>query len=112
MQFRVGAPATTRILIRVVVALAALCGSSAVILSGSAAALASGILPPANPSVSVPPQVMPDCSTTSLDDTSSGCIDSVLHNINYARFLEGLGPLVLPSGYASDSVPMQQLILT
>ena len=35
----------------------------------------------------------------------------MLHNINYARSLEGLGPMVLPSGYASDPVPMQQLII-
>ncbi len=55
---------------------------------------------------------MPACSVTPVDDDSSGCIDSVLHNINYARYLEGLGPLVLPSGYASDSVPVQQLIIT
>ena len=55
---------------------------------------------------------MPDCSVTPVDDTSSGCLDSVLHNINYARSLEGLGPLVLPSDYASDSVPVQQLIIT
>ena len=47
-----------------------------------------------------------------MDDTSAGCIDSVLHNINYARSLEGLGPLVLPSSYATDSVAMQQLIIT
>ena len=48
---------------------------------------------------------------TAVDDTSAACIDSVLHNINYARWLEGLGPLVLPSGYATDSVPVQQLII-
>ena len=35
-----------------------------------------------------------------------------LHNINYARSLEGLGPLVLPSNYASEPVAVQQLIIT
>ena len=55
---------------------------------------------------------MPDCSTSPVDDHSAGCIDSVLHNVNYARSLEGLGPLVLPSDYASDSVPVQQLVIT
>ncbi len=75
---------------------------------GSAAA--AGIVPPSNPSASVPPQVMPRCSA--VDDTSAGCIDSVLHNINYARSLEGLGPLVLPSSYAGDPVTMQELIIT
>ncbi len=98
---------------RIAVALAGLVGSSAILISGAAPfAAASGILPPSYPSVSVPPQVMPDCSLSPVDDTSSGCIDSVLHNINYARSLEGLGPLVLPSDYASDSVPVQQLIIT
>ena len=100
-------------LLRAGVALAAGIGSALVILSAAPMpAGASGIVPPANPSVSVPPQVMPACSFTTVDDTSAGCIDSVLHNINYARSLEGLGPLVLPSDYASDPVAEQQLILT
>ncbi len=54
---------------------------------------------------------MPACTLPPVDDTSTGCIDSVLHNINYARTLEGLGPMVLPSGYAGDTVPVQQLII-
>ena len=70
---------------------------------------ASGILPPSNPSQNVPSQVVPAC--TGVDDNSAGCIDSVLHNINYARSLEGLGPLVLPADYASQTVSMQQLII-
>jgi hypothetical protein len=54
---------------------------------------------------------MPACTLTPVDDTSAPCIDSVLHNINEARWLEGLGPMVLPSNYATDSVPLQQLII-
>ena len=54
---------------------------------------------------------MPHCTPTPVDDTSAGCIDSVLHNINYGRMLEGLGPMVLPSGYAADTVPVQQVIV-
>ncbi len=69
------------------------------------------MVPPSNPSVDVPPQVKPHCTATPVDDTSAACIDSVLHNINYARSLEGLGPMVLPSDYATDSVPVQQLII-
>ena len=68
-------------------------------------------MPPANPAVNIPPQVVPHCTRTPVDDTSAGCIDSVLHNINYARSLESLGPMVLPSTYAADSVPLQQLII-
>ena len=75
-----------------------------------AVAGASGIVAPAKPSVNVPPQVMPACTITP-DDHSAGCIDSVLHNINYARTFEGLGPLVLPNNYASQTVSMQQLII-
>ena len=30
-------------------------------------------------------QVMPRCTLTPVDDTSAGCMNSVLHNINYAR---------------------------
>ena len=112
-QLRGGARISAVSMGRIAVALAGLVGSSAILISGAAPfAAASGILPPSYPSVSVPPQVMPDCSLSPVDDTSSGCIDSVLHNINYARSLEGLGPLVLPSDYASDSVPVQQLIIT
>jgi hypothetical protein len=98
---------------RIAVALAGLVGSSAIVMSATTPpAAAAGILPPSNPTVSMPPQVMPDCSLSPVDDTSAGCIDSVLHNINEARSLEGLGPLVLPSDYATDPVPAQQLIIT
>jgi hypothetical protein len=72
---------------------------------------ATGIVPPANPAVNVPPQVVPHCTATPVDDTSAGCIESILHNINYARSLEGLGAMILPSGYATDFVPVQQLII-
>ena len=89
-----------------------MCSAVMLVAGFSAPAGASGIVPPSNPPVNIPPQVMPACSVTPVDDTSAGCIDSVLHNINYARDLEGLGPLVLPSGYATDLVPTQQLIIT
>jgi hypothetical protein len=72
---------------------------------------AAGIVPPAKPTVNVPPQVVPQCTSSPVDDTSAGCIDSVLHNINDARSLEDLGPMVLPPGYATDPVPLQQLII-
>jgi len=55
---------------------------------------------------------MPHCTVSPVDDISAACINSVLHNINYARALEGLGPLVLPSNYASQPVAVQQLIIT
>jgi hypothetical protein len=72
---------------------------------------ATGIVPPSNPTVNISPPVVPHCTPTPVDDTSAGCIDSVLHDINDARSFEGLGPMVLPGGYASDSVAVQQLII-
>ncbi len=113
MRHHTGARARATSLARLVFAVAVL-AASALVLTAAAAptAGAAGILPPSNPSVSAPPQVMPDCSLSPVDDTSAGCIDSVLHNINYGRWLEGLGPMVLPSDYATDSVAMQQLIIT
>ncbi|HEX4176713.1 MAG TPA: IPT/TIG domain-containing protein, partial [Acidimicrobiales bacterium] len=84
----------------------------ALIVLPQAVAGANGVVPPSNPSANLPPQVKPACTLTPVDDHSAGCIDSILHNINYARSLEGLGPLVLPSNYASQTVTMQQLILT
>jgi hypothetical protein len=98
---------------RVVLAAAAAIGSGLVVVTASPpGAGATGILPPSNPGVSLPPQVTPQCSLSPVDDTSAGCIDSVLHDINYARSVEGLGPLVLPSDFATDSVAVQQLIVT
>ena len=112
-RLRVGARTSAASMGRIAVALAGLVGSSAIVMSATTPpAAAAGIVPPSNPTVSVPPQVMPDCSLSPVDDTSGGCIDSVLHNINDARSLEGLGPLVLPSDYATDPVPAQQLVIT
>ena len=109
---RTGARAVSRSLARTILAAAAAMAAGVVVVAAPASAGAAGIVPPSNPSASVPPQVTPRCSTSPVDDTSAGCIDSVLHNINYARSLEGVGPLVLPSSYATDSVAMQELIIT
>jgi hypothetical protein len=113
MRHHPGARAITTTLARAAVAVAAAAGFVVVAVAASPVpADASGIVPPTDPSVNVPPQVMPRCTTVSVDDTSAACINSVLHNINYARSLENLGPLVLPSTYAGDTVAEQQLILT
>ena len=95
-RHRTGPRALARSLPRTTLAVAAAWGSATVLATfAPVSAGASGILPPSNPSVSAPPQVMPRCSVSPVDDTSAGCINSVLHNINYARALEGLGPLVV-----------------
>ena len=96
---------------RAALALTAGVASALVVVGGTSLdAGATAILPPDNPSASVPPQVVPACTT--VGDHTAGCIDSVLHNINYARSLEGLGPLVLPLDYATDPAAVQLLVLT
>ncbi len=97
---------------RAVLAIAAAIGSLGVVAAVAPGdAHAAGTVPPANPAVDIAPQVVSRCTPTPVDDTSAGCIDSTLHDINYGRSLEGLGPMVLPSSYANDSVPQQQLII-
>ena len=111
-QHQRGARAVSRSLARAALAAAAGIGSLTVVVAvAPGEAHAAGIVPPANPAVNIPPQVVPQCTTTPVDDTSAGCIDSVLHNINYARSLESLGPMVLPTTYAGDPVAVQQLII-
>ena len=50
-------------------------------------------------------------SACSADPSGSACIDSALADINSARAAEGVRPMVLPSGFASMSVPVQLLNL-
>jgi hypothetical protein len=112
MQHPFGARALARSLARLGIAVTAGLGSALIVVSpGPSGAGASGIVPPSNPPEDVSPEVLPACTTSPVDDTTVQCIDSVLHNINYARSLENLGPMVLPSGYAGDSVPVQQLVI-
>jgi hypothetical protein len=49
------------------------------------------------------------CANGGLDD-SSACIDAALAAINHAHALEGIRPMVLPSGFARLSVPDQLLV--
>ena len=45
-----------------------------------------------------------------LDD-SPGCIDAALSAINHAHSLEGVRPMVLPSGFAQLSIPDQLFVV-
>ena len=60
---------------------------------------------PANVPDSTPFQ----CSSPT--DTSSACVSSALDNIDYARSLEGVGPMTLPLDYATLTVPQQLLAI-
>ncbi len=106
-----GAAAAPTCLARLALALAlAACVGSAIVTTPAEAG-AAGIVPPSDPPANISPQVTPVCNFAVVDDTSASCIDSVLHDINRARWVEGLGPMVLPSDYATDPVPLQQLII-
>jgi len=79
--------------------------SAAVVGSGRPAA----ILPPANPFSNVPLQVPFNCDNFAVDN-SPNCIYSALLNINGARALEGVGPMVLPTDYPALP-PAEQLFV-
>ncbi len=112
-QHQRGARCACTLLTRAALAVIATAGACSVVLTPASQPVgATGVLPPSNPAVSVPPQVVPHCTYSPVNDNSVPCIDSILHDINEARSLEGLGSMVLPSSYATDSVAVQQLVLT
>jgi ribosomal protein L24E len=88
--------------------------------ASSRPATAAGILPPFNPPVNLgyPPGANSTClspATSGPDagvDNSPACIDFWLQAIDWARSREGVGPMVLPSNYASLTVPEQLLVVT
>ena len=60
-----------------------------------------------------PPQTVPavpdytqTCAPSGLD-SSSACIGAVLAAVNHARAMEGVKPMVLPTGYSALSIPEQ-----
>ncbi|HEY7947215.1 MAG TPA: IPT/TIG domain-containing protein [Acidimicrobiales bacterium] len=75
----------------------------------AAAGRPATFLPPANPPSNVRSQVPFNCDNFAIDNTPN-CIYSALLNINYARSLEGVGPMVLPISYASMP-PAEQLLV-
>ena len=82
------------------------------VISGASSpdAAANPILPPNNPSVDVSPQVLAACTFSPVDDTSAQCIDSVLHNINDARWLEGVSSIGITAGASAPEDLVQKLI--
>ncbi|MGH9017928.1 MAG: IPT/TIG domain-containing protein, partial [Acidimicrobiales bacterium] len=73
------------------------------------AAAPHALLPPNNPAANVSSQVGFDCAHNTVDN-SPDCIYSALLNIDYARSLEGVGPMILPTAYPSMS-PAEQLLV-
>jgi hypothetical protein len=77
------------------------------LLFGANQATATGILPPNSPPANIPENLTPTCN--GVDDTSAACMYSLLHNIDYARSLEGVGPMILPTDYDQLTIPQQFL---
>ena len=68
----------------------------------------SGIADPAH-NVAPTPDFTRICADTGIDD-SARCIGAVLDAVNHAHALEGIAPMVLPSGFGRLSVPQQLLV--
>jgi hypothetical protein len=95
------------LLLAIATVLSFTCVSAGLVFSDGSSS-ATGIVPPANPAANTPPRIPFACSTTG-DDVSAACIDSALYDINYARSLEGVGPMSLPTNYAELTIPQQFL---
>ena len=65
-----------------------------------------------DPATNVPPtpDYWPTCSSSGAG--SQTCIDAVVAAIDHARALEGVGAMVLPSGFASLSAAQQTLVVS
>ena len=75
----------------------------------STPASAAGLSDPAQ-NVPESPSYWPTCSQAGA--TSQACIDAVVAAINNARSLEGVVPMVLPSGFASLSPAQQTFVVS
>src|SRR5580700_10482320 len=71
---------------------------------GTPMASATGILPPNDPSANIPFEYTPNCATD--------CTATLVTDTNYARAQEGVGPMVLPSDYATLTPAEQLLAIT
>lgn len=85
-------------------ALATLLGSALVIGGTEVGASASGL-------TNTQPNGLYNCNPYSSTITSS-CLSGALSDFRAARAKEGLGPMVLPTGFTSLSVPNQIYVLT
>ena len=66
----------------------------------------------ADPATNIPPtpDYWPTCSASGAG--SQTCINAVVTAINHARALEGVGPMVLPSDFASMSTAVQTFVVS
>jgi hypothetical protein len=90
--------------------------ASVLLLGGALAACSSapksGTSTLANPSNSIAPRPdYPNSCAPVGEDSSATCIRLTLAAIDAARAGEGLGPLLLPAGFARLNVPEQLLVV-
>jgi hypothetical protein len=91
------------------IAVMALCTSLMSVAANPASATA--ILPPNNPPTNILPALPLSSCNQAADDTSTACTNAMLYDIDVGRVDEGLGPLILPSNYASLTLAEQDLAL-
>ena len=66
-------------------------------------------IPDPKGNVAAVPDYTQACASNGVDD-SARCIDATLAAINHAHALEGVRPMVLPTGFARLSIPNQLLV--
>ena len=87
----------------------ALATAGGVLVGATNAAEAAGLSDPAQNIVPSPSYWV---TCTQAGTNSQTCIDAVLAAINHARSLEGVGPMVLPDGFASLSPAQQTFVVS
>jgi hypothetical protein len=98
-----------------VVAMAVTASLSSFVFLQARPVAASVSVPPGNPATNVPLGTPFNCALlnppNSPNDTSAACTNSALYNIDVGRIAEGLGPMYLPTNWASLTLPEQNLAI-
>jgi len=116
-EMRVSATTPTHALLRqcAVVAMAITASLSSFVFLQARPVSASVFVLPGNPANNVLPATPFNCAglnpPNSPNDTSAACTDSALYNIDVGRIAEGLGPMYLPTNWASLTLPEQNLAI-
>ncbi len=67
-------------------------------------------IPDPQHNVAPEPDYTRSCASSGIDD-SPGCVTAALDAINHAHFLEGVRPMVLPTGFAHMSIADQLFVV-
>jgi hypothetical protein len=81
------------------------------VVVGSTSAGAAGIVPPQFPPADIPAHIPMDCAFSPDLTDNPACDGIVLSDIDYARGLEGIGPMNLPPGYFGLGPPQQMFVV-